>query len=388
MKLFVITSRIPYPLEKGDKLRIFHQLKELSKTHQIYLCSLQLPFSKENEKSKTALSAICMEVHFIKLSVLQIGLSLVKSLFNKRPFQTALFTDDKARKKVAALIKSRQPNHIYCQLTRVAEYVRYEDTPKTIDYMDAFSKGMERRKEKSGFLFKWFYHWEAQKQKAYEMEAFDAFDNHTIITSEDQKHIDHPKRSAISIIPNGVNEDYFKPQSARPKKYDLVFVGNLAYPPNSDAAQFLCKKILPIIKEKYPEVKVLLAGVNPTQSIKRLQSKSVEVSGWLEDIRTAYASAKICIAPMRMGTGLQNKLLEAMAMEIPCVTTTLANRALEAPENAICVGNTEQELAKACLELIFNPEGRKRLARNGKHFVSESYAWSKSTAKLEELLLK
>ena len=91
---------------------------------------------------------------------------------------------------------------------------------------------------------------------------------------------------------------------------------------------------------------------------------------------------------MRMGTGLQNKLLEAMAMEIPCVTTTLANRALEAPENAICVGNTEQELAKACLELILNPKDRKRLARNGKHFVSGSYAWSKSTAKLEELFLK
>jgi len=387
MKLFVITSRIPYPLEKGDKLRVFHQLKELSKTHRIYLCSLQLPFSKQDEDAKTVLSRFCQEVHFIKLSPTRIALSLIKSLWNKLPFQTALFTDEQAKMKVAKLVRTIKPDHIYCQLTRVAEYVLTAKQPKTIDYMDAFSKGMERRKEKATLLFKWLYQWEANKQKAYEKEIFDAFDKHAIITKEDQKHIDHPKRSNIAVVPNGVNYNYFKPQSA-PIKYDLVFVGNLSYAPNIDAATFLCKEILPIIQEQYPSVKVLLAGAKPTKAIQNLQSESVKVSGWLEDIRSAYASSKICIAPMRMGTGLQNKLLEAMAMEKACVTSLLANRALKAPSEAICIGETAQELAKHCIELISNPEERNMRAKRGNRFIKETYNWSKSTAILEELLLK
>jgi sugar transferase (PEP-CTERM/EpsH1 system associated) len=387
MKLFVLTSRIPYPLEKGDKLRIFHQLKHLSKNHSIYLCALQLPFSKEHKEARAVLSGFCEEVHFIKLSPLQIGLSLFKSFENKQPFQTALFTDKSAKKTIAKLIKTIEPNHIYCQLTRVAEYVRFAKLRKTIDYMDAFSKGMERRKQKASFLFKWLYQWEANKQKAYENQVFDAFDRHTIITQEDQKHIDHSKRSTITVIPNGVNENYFKPQVATPK-YDLVFVGHLSYGPNVDAAKFLCKEILPIIKKNIPQVKVLLAGAHPTKSIQNLQSESITVSGWLNDIRIAYSSSKICIAPLRMGTGLQNKLLEAMAMQIACVTTPLANKALQAPSDAIHVGETAQEIAGRCIELLSNSEDRECQAKKGNQFVRETYSWSKSTAQLEELLLK
>ena len=109
MKLFVITSRIPYPLEKGDKLRIFHQMKELSKNHQIYLCALQSSIKKEDKLAYEVLNKFCKEVHFIKLSPTQITLSLFKSLFTGMPFQTALFTDEKAKQKVSDLINSISP---------------------------------------------------------------------------------------------------------------------------------------------------------------------------------------------------------------------------------------------------------------------------------------
>jgi len=386
MKLFVITSRIPYPLEKGDKLRIFHQLKGLSKKHKIYLCALQSPNQQEDENAKTVLGEFCEEVHFIKRSLFQVTFSLFKALFNKLPFQTALFTDACAKKKVDQLIDDIKPDHIYCQLTRAAEYVRKRKEPKTLDYMDVFSKGMERQAQNSGIIYKWLYKWEASKQKAYEKTIFNAFDSHTIITEEDRNHIDHPLRNKIQIVRNGVDLDYFKPIFKKLKN-DIVFVGNMGYAPNIDAAIFLCKEILPLIIKEIPDVKILLAGAQPSLAVQNLSSESVKISGWVKDIRTAYAESAIFIAPMRIGTGLQNKLLEAMAMEKACITTPIANKALKAPKKAILVGNTAEELAKHCILLLSDKTQRNTQAQLGNKFVMETYQWDKTTELLSKLFL-
>ena len=355
MKLFVITSRIPFPLDKGDKLRIYHQLKELSKHHKIYLCAIKSPLSKEHKISREILNEFCEEVYFINQSLLLTLFSLLKSFFNALPFQTALFTEFRAKKRVNHLIDKIEPDHIYCQLTRAAEYVKDRKETKTIDYMDAFSKGMERRALKSNIFTKWLYKWESSKQKNYEKSIFEVFNTHTIISEEDKKHISHPKSDQIHIVPNGVDFNHFSPKNAKPK-YDLVFVGNMGYAPNVDAAVFLCHDILPKIHEKIPNAKILIAGAQPTVKVTNLKSDHVEVSGWIEDIRKAYSESKIFIAPMRMGTGLQNKLLEAMAMEKACITTPIANNALKAPEGTILVGETALEF---CL-LYTSPSPRDR----------------------------
>jgi sugar transferase (PEP-CTERM/EpsH1 system associated) len=384
MKLFIITSRIPYPLDKGDKLRIYHQIKSLAKDNDLYLCALQAPFTKKTEESRLELESFCKEVHFIKRTYLQIFWSLLTACFSKTPFQTALFTSTKNKNKVAKLIQSIRPDNIYCQLTRAAEFVRFEDLPKTLDYMDAFSKGMERRTTTAPFYSKWLYRWEARKQKQYETDLFKDFDTHTIITEEDRGFINHPSRSTIKIIKNGVDFDYFKPE-IKPAKYDIVFVGNMGYAPNIDAANYLCKNILPLIQKKKADVKILLAGTSPSKSVLKLQSKSVTVSGWMEDIREAYADSTLFIAPMRIGTGLQNKILEAMAMNKPCVSTSLAAKPIKAPNKALLVGDTEEELAAICLELLLNNDKRNTLSTSGHQFVKDSNKWAKTTERLNNL---
>lgn len=386
MKLFVITSRIPFPLDKGDKLRIYYQIKELSKYHKIYLCAIKSPFSKENRISREVLNEICEEVYFINQSLLLTLFSLIKCFINSLPFQTAIFTEFKAKKRVNHIIDKIQPDHIYCQLTRVAEYVKDRKEIKTIDYMDAFSKGMERRALKSNIFIKWVYKWESSKQKKYEKSIFEMFNKHSIISEEDKQHISHLKRDQIHVVPNGVDFSYFSPKNAIPK-YDLVFVGNMGYAPNVDAAVFLCNYILPKIHKKIPNVNILIAGAKPTGKVKRLKSEHTEVSGWIKDIRKAYIESKIFIAPMRIGTGLQNKLLEAMAMEKACITTPLANNALNAPESSILVGETSEELAKHCINLIENVSIRNRFAKKGKKFVEQSYKWTKTTDELNKLFL-
>ena len=386
MKLFVITSRIPIPLDKGDKLRIYHQLKELSKHHKIYLCAIKSPLTKEHKISKEVLNEFCEEVYFINQSLLLTLFSLLKSFFNALPFQTAIFTEFRAKKRVNHIINKIEPDHIYCQLTRAAEYVKDRKERKTIDYMDAFSKGMERRALKSNIFTKWLYKWESSKQKNYEKSIFDAFNTHTIISEEDKKHINHQLRDQIHIVPNGVDFNHFSPKNTKPK-YDLVFVGNMGYEPNIDAAVFLCQDILPKIHKKIPNTKILIAGAQPTVKITNLKSDHIEVSGWIDDIRKAYSESIIFIAPMRIGTGLQNKLLEAMAMEKACVTTPLANNALQAPKSSILVGKTSKELAQNCIHLIENESIRNKYAKEGRKFVKKTYKWNETTERLNQLFL-
>ena len=383
-KMMVITSRFPYPLDKGDKLRAYHQIKELAKECEVHLVSL----SNKNihEKDKNELEKICKSVSIYKLNKLQSLLSLFGALFNKKPFQVALFYNKNIHKKIKKKTREINPNHIYCQLIRCAEYVKDEfDIPKTIDFMDVLSKGIERRISTSPFYLKKILETEAERLKIYENIMFEYFDNHAIISLQDQELIYHVKREEIAIIPNGIDTHFFSPDSKIKKKYTLLFNGNMQYQPNVKSAIYIVTHILPLVKEKIPGVLLLISGTSPTKEVQELASDAVTVSGWMDDIRDAYNQAIIFIAPMQIGTGLQNKLLEAMAMEMPCVTSKLANNALNAKTNdEILIGNSKEEYAELIIKLINDSSKREALGKNGQTYVRNNFNWETSTKKLLE----
>ncbi len=386
MRLFVLLSRVPYPLEKGDKLRAFHQVRELSKYNEIILCALNPDGKLDKQKAFQKLQPYCRSINFIDLPWYRILFNMFLSFFKGLPIQTGYFYNRSANKKVKALMEEYQPDHIYCQLVRTAEYVKKSPIKKTIDYQDVFSYGIKRRYEKANFFMKPFFKMEYERLVKYENHLFDVFDNKTIISKPDRDLIEHVNKQEIHIIPNGVDHDFFSPMD-REKKYDLVFAGNMAYPPNVDAAIFLVKEIMPIVWEQNPEINVLLAGVSPDKKVVALKSEKVSVSGWLDDIRDAYSSARIFIAPMRIGTGLQNKLLEAMAMRIPSITTKLANDALMAADGEeVLIGNTAAELAEKIQILLSADKVYDKIAKSGFDFVNNNYSWKESTAKLDEII--
>ena len=162
----------------------------------------------------------------------------------------------------------------------------------------------------------------------------------------------------------------------------------MSYAPNVNAARYLVEEIMPLVWAKRPQTTVLLAGAAPKHSVSRLADDSrVVVSGWLDDMRTAYASSHIFIAPMRIGSGLQNKLLEAMAMRLPCVTTPICNSSLRAQDGQqVLVGNTPAQLADSLLSLLLDPQRADALADEGLRFVHQNYGWPAAVAKLETVL--
>ena len=386
MKIFVLLPRIPWPLEKGDKLRAFNQIKQLAKNNEVVLCALNDKKSNKEEAFK-ALQPYCISVTFIDISKISILFNIIKSFFKGLPLQCGYFYNKKAHKKIKSLIEKHKPDMLFGQLLRVAEYIRYEKTPKTIDYQDVFSMGMKRRKEIAPFYMKPFFNMEYKRLKRYEHNIFNDFDIKTIISAQDRNFIDHERKDEILIVPNGVDHEYYTPQDCE-KKYDIVFTGNMAYAPNVNAVEYLANHILPLVWKQLPETKLYIAGATPDPRVKKVASDKIIISGWIDDMRDDYAQSKIFIAPMRIGTGLQNKLLEAMSMRLPCITTTLANNPLGAEiDKEILVGNNEHELANHIITLLTNKEKANTLAQSGYDFVRRVYDWSEAT-KIMELEMK
>lgn len=385
MRIFVLTSRIPYPLEKGDKLRVYHQIRTISKKHKVHLCCLS--DEKPSQDSIDHLKTFCETVDVISLKRWIIPLRLLFALFSSRPFQVHYFLQNQAKRKVESLIKTYQPDHIFCQLIRCSEYVKnLHDFPKSLDYMDAFNMGMQRLAETSGWAKKQLWLMESRRLLKYEHLIFDYFDHHFIISDQDRRHIYHQDQQNIVTLPNGVDTVFFK-RSTPSQENIICFTGNMSYPPNVDSAEFLANEILPLVREKSPETKLLLAGANPHARVKSLASEVVEVTGWMDDIRDAYNRAAVFVAPMRIGTGLQNKLLEAMSMETPCVTSTLANNALQAkPSSEVLIGATASEYADHILSILTDNMQASRLAENGRLFVEKNYSWEASGNKLIEVI--
>ncbi|MBO4481651.1 MAG: glycosyltransferase [Bacteroidales bacterium] len=385
MKILVVLSRVPYPLEKGDKLRAYHQIRVLSQYYDIYLIALN--DTPLHPQAETELRKYCKDITVVPLSWPQRLWNMFRFFFKGLPIQCGYFYNNKARNIILQKIADIHPDHIYCQFLRVAEYVKKVKIPKTLDYQDVLSKGMQRRYEAAPWYAKPFFKMEYRRLHRYERNIFPYFDNKTIITAVDRDMIPHSENEKIVVVANGVDFSQYVYSDA-PKEYDLIFSGNMSYAPNIDAAEYLAKEIFPQLKMEFPDLKLVLCGTNPAARVQALRSKDVIVTGWVDSMSEYYGKSRIFIAPMRLGTGLQNKLLEAMAMKLPCVTSTLAGRPLEGIEEGreVIICNNTTGFVDAVRLLLTNPDKYAEISENGYRFVKEHYNWEAMTQKLVDLM--
>jgi glycosyltransferase involved in cell wall biosynthesis len=254
--------------------------------------------------------------------------------------------------------------------------------------MDIFSKGIERRKSTDAFYMRPFLWMEHRRLIRYERKVFSYFNNRTIISEQDRSFIPHPEKDKVVVVPNGVDTSFFRPVQQQ-KKYELLFNGNMNYPPNIESVQYLVEKVMPYVWSKMPGVRLLISGASPSDAVLALATDRVIVSGWVDDIRENFAKSKILVAPMQISIGLQNKLLEAMAMQMPCITSSLANNALGAkPGEQILVADSPEQYARHIIDLLQNEGKAKQIAMNGYQFVIQKFNWQHTTAILERLISK
>lgn len=384
MKILVVLSRPPYPLDKGDKLRAFYQLREIAKENRVYLfCLNNKPL---HTKTMEVLSQFVDDVHVSTFNMFDSFKGMLKALITGKPFQYGYYTHSKNIKEFYDYARIINPDVTFNQFVRTSRYT-VDNAAKVLDFQDALSTNMDRRASKSFFLKRIVYKIEAIRLRRMERQMFNKFDKLTIIVDEDRKEIRSPRNAEIEILANGVDESYFEYKKDYDKEFDIIFSGGMSYEPNVVAAEYLVDVIMPKVWAKRPNTNLVLAGSSPTKKVRKLAGEKVIVTGWVDDMKEYYAKSRVFIAPMLIGTGLQNKLLEAMAMNLPCITSKLAGDALRAEDGKeILIGNSAKEFAAHIINLLDNEDLSKSIAKEGNRFVEENYNWQVFGQKLEEIL--
>ncbi|MBI4430615.1 MAG: glycosyltransferase [Candidatus Omnitrophica bacterium] len=231
--------------------------------------------------------------------------------------------------------------------------------------------------------------WRLMRETRFEKDMADKA-NATIFVARDDAGLYEGQNGKIRVIPNGVDTDYFNPAIVEPFKVSqpyVVFTGHMSFRPNQDAAAYFAKSIFPLLKVKMPEIKFVIAGADPAEEVLELgEDPNILVTGKVSDIRPYLAGALAFVCPMRMGSGIKNKILEALAMELPVIATPLAVKGIDhVPSDAVAIASGKDEFMSELTRVLENRLLRKGMGVLGRKFVLENYSWGKTISQYENL---
>jgi sugar transferase (PEP-CTERM/EpsH1 system associated) len=386
VKILIALSRFPYPIEKGDKLRAYYQIRELSRNNELYVVCLA--HKRPSEEEFLEVQKYCKSLEIIDLNFSSKIKNLIGAVFSSEPFQVHYFHSEEMKNRLSYIISTNNIDICYVQLLRLFKNIPFGlPTAYFLDYMDALSEGMKKRVDFSKWYEKTVVGIESKRLRKFEEKIAGEFDGYSIISQSDADTFSESLKNKINIIPNGVSEEYFiaSKTSDPSKEYDIVFTGNMGYHPNIQACKYIVHDILPILNSKGLKVKICLAGVTPSQEVLALKSDQVEVTGYVKDIKEYLVKSRVFVAPLFSGSGLQNKLLEAMAAGLPTLTSSQANKALKAKDKKeIVICNEAIKFAEQIIFLLHHPKEAEELGRQGRLFVRENYNWRACNTLLEK----
>ncbi|HEY3298946.1 MAG TPA: glycosyltransferase family 4 protein, partial [Armatimonadota bacterium] len=243
----------------------------------------------------------------------------------------------------------------------------------------------------SGPFGRAFARLEWPKLRAYELKACTRADRVLTVTPQDAETLSQAgvPSERLSAVPIGVDTDYFKPLSLDPDSRRIISIGTMSWPPNIDALTFFCKSVYPAVKEGVPDVTFSIVGANPTEEIRALavQDESIEVTGFVDDIRTEAQGSAVFVVPLRIGSGMRVKILDAMALGLPVVTTSVGCEGIAlTPSQHALVADEPADFAAAVVRLLNDPQERERLGTAGRRLVEDSYSWPPILSRLDDIL--
>ncbi len=391
MKILFISHKIPYPPDKGEKIRAYNELKYLSKFFEVHLCSFVE--NQKDLKSVEKLKNICKDVEVLPLSKLARRLKTFLAILLKRPISIEVFYSKSLQRLIKRKIRRENFDIAFCFSSSSAKY-DFLDTKIITDFVDVDSQKWFQYSQKTEGLTSWLYKREGNKVFEYEKRVFKK-SNISLFVSEKEKELflKRIKKESqnIYVVPNGVDFDYFKPEKKNKDKeneaFNLLFTGNMDYFANEDGILWFIEKIMPLLRERCPKVKLYVVGSNPSKKLRSLNLKDVIVTGYVDNIKMFYDFSTVFVAPLRIAQGVQNKILEAMSMKNPVVATLKAYEGLEAkPYKEIFLAQNELQFAESIIYLLFNPNKREEIGENARKYVLKRHDWDKNMAILKDLI--
>jgi len=390
MKILFITARVPYPPNRGDRIRPFYFIKYLSKRHTITV--LSFAESEEEKINAVGLKEFCKLVEIVPLSRFSAYINCLINLFSSMPLQCSFYISQNMCNKIRLLVKQEKFDLVYIFPLRLA-YYRYlfGNIPVILDYCDCkellHKRSLLRKKNPIGWLVD-FEEW--IKMRYYENKISKDFEICFAISSVDKFFLEKRRKlENLFLLPNGVDLEYFSPIEYESLPNSLIFIGSMDVFWNIDAVIFFCKEIFPLIKKKMENVQLYVVGSNPCKKVKQLRKDpQIIVTGEVPDIRPYLAKSTVSIVPMRVGAGIKNKVLESMAMKKPVISTTIGCEGIDVtPERDAIIADEPKVFAERTIELLTNERLRNKLAINGYNLASSKYKWENIVHRLEDIFM-
>lgn len=387
--LLVVTPRYPYPVIGGDRLRIYQQCKELSQHFTLTLISLCE--TRAELLSPLPDDGVFATVERIYRPKWQAWLSALAALPTLTPLQVAYYHSRPFRRRIQQLAPTH--NAILAHLIRTADMVKHQPGVKFLEMTDAISLAYLRLKQQNpplrGFM-PWVYRIEASRLRRYERNILRHFDHTFLISEVDRQFLLDSSLHTLSdtsIVTNGVALDTLPYQFA-PDGQDLVFIGNMSAVPNQDAVRYLATDILPLVRRRYPGSQLRVIGRMPARQRAYWQRfPGLLVLGEVASIAQAARGGGVGVCAMRLGAGVQNKLLEYMALGLPAVTTTIGLQGISAkPGQEVVLADTPQAFAQAVIDLLDNRVAARILAQAARQHVERHHTWTSVLAPMVQTI--
>ncbi len=393
MKILVNCPRMPHALGKADSMTVFRLVEYLAQRHEIALATFcdgdrEMQYVEDLKK-------ICSEVVTVPLNRKKAYFNMLRTIPTRTPLQNAYYADGNMRSAVNNLIESFNPDLVYVHLIRMAMYAEsLENIPRILAMQISQTLNYQRMVANiDSFIYRSLYRVELSKVKAYEPYIMQKYDSCLLISEHDKNAIQGSEKfDNVFYSPHGVDVEFFSRTPSRPRDdKSILFCGVLETPTNQDAVLNFYNNIFPLVKKRVPDIKFTIVGRNPPKSITQLGEldDSVTVAGSVDDVRPYYDSSLIGVAPIRIGAGLQNKLLIGMSMGQAMVATNVANEGIQAThEKNALLADSPDEFADAIVELVLNPDKANTIARNAREYVESKWTWEYYFDQLEQHMLQ
>ena len=390
MRILYLCHRFPYPPKRGGKIRPFNMIRHLAAAHEVVVCSLSRSDTETAEAQ--GIAPFCSEFHVEQVDDRLQTLRMIATLPTPITASASFFHSGRLARRVRALLAQRPFDLIFVHCSSVAHYVRHVgDTPKILDFGDMDSQKWLEYARYKPFPLSMGYRWEGVRLAAEERRLARRFDLCTTTTRAEFDTLEsYATGTGADWFPNGVDSGYFAPSGVPYDPDSIVFVGRMDYYPNQQCMFEFCASVLPLLKAQRPTIKLQIVGAEPSPAVQALGSiEGVTVTGTVPDVRPHVTRAALTVAPLRIARGTQNKILEAMAMGVPVVTSGVAAGGVDAvPEHHLLVADSPADTCAAILRVLNDPGERDRLARAGRERMLSHHSWAHSMTRLDAIIAR
>lgn len=388
MKILHLLPYLPTPPTFGGALRIYHILKHLSKYHDVTVAG----YWEEGDKNlfMEKFPELEGKMHFISRKRTKYRrLMQLYAYFTSHSYWYQWAQSNEFEAKLNDLLEEQDFDFVIAEFASMGHFEFKTDAIRILDAHNVEYDNFRRMSKLEGSPVRRRFYRREYERSFYEEIA--AFKRHDAIFTTSSRDGDIIKKDAPGparfVIPNGVDTTFFQPSGVEPEPFSIVFTGSMRYVPNYEGMIFFLEEIFPEIQKEIPQAKVYIIGGGPPKVLTKFRSESVVITGYVDDVRPYINKASVFIVPLRMGSGTRLKVVEALSMQKPVVTTSIGCEGIEVEdEKHLMIRDDPNAFAEAVLELFQNQRLRQKLTSNGKKLVDSKYDWSVIGDSIDEAL--